>query len=105
MSAFDGVSVTREANVYYEGRVSSRTVTFSDGSRKTLGFMLAGDYRFETAAAEVMEVLGGSAQVKLPGSDAWVVYEPGMVFEVPAASAFALEVDTFLDYCCAYIEA
>ena len=31
MSAFDGVSVTREANVYYEGRVSSRTVTFSDG--------------------------------------------------------------------------
>jgi len=104
MSTFSEVTVTREANVYYEGNVSSRTVTFSDGSRKTLGFMLAGDYRFDTAAAEVMEVLGGSARVKLPGSDAWALYEPGMSFEVPADSAFELEVDAYMDYCCSYLE-
>jgi uncharacterized protein YaiE (UPF0345 family) len=104
MSVFNEVMVTREANVYYEGNVSSRTIAFADGSCKTLGFMLAGDYRFETVMAEGMEVLGGSARVKLPGSDAWVVYEPGMSFEVPAASAFELEVDAYLDYCCSYLE-
>ncbi|MEC8138825.1 MAG: pyrimidine/purine nucleoside phosphorylase, partial [Pseudomonadota bacterium] len=36
MSQFDNVSVLKKANVYFDGKVSSRTVVFADGSTKTL---------------------------------------------------------------------
>ena len=37
---FENVTILKQANVYYEGKVVSRTVLFPDGSRKTLGIML-----------------------------------------------------------------
>ena len=36
MSQFDNVSVVREANIYFDGNVTSRSVVFADGTRKTL---------------------------------------------------------------------
>ena len=104
MSEFNDVTVIREANVYYDGKVTSRTVTFSDGTRKTLGFMLAGEYSFSTAAAEVMEMLGGEMDVLLPGSTDWTTFKAGESFDVPADSSFDLVVREFADYCCSYIE-
>lgn len=103
MSEFNAVTVVREANVYYDGKVTSRTVQFEDGSKKTLGFMLAGEYSFETGAAEVMEMLGGEMDVKLPGSTQWKTYQAGESFEVPAHASFDLVVKTFADYCCSYL--
>ena len=41
---FETVSIIKKANVYFGGQVTSRTVVFADGSKKTLGFMQAGDY-------------------------------------------------------------
>ncbi|WP_372794160.1 pyrimidine/purine nucleoside phosphorylase [Pontiella sp.] len=105
MSEFKNVTVVCEANVYFGGKVSSRTVIFEDGSKKTLGFMLAGEYSFDTGAAEIMELIGGSMDVKLPGSDVWKTVEAGESFEVPANSKFDLVVTGFADYCCAYIDA
>ena len=67
MSLFENVTVTREANVYFDGRVSSRTIEFADGSRKTLGFMQVGTYSFDTGVAEVMEVLGGPGYGSVAG--------------------------------------
>ena len=32
MSEFNNVTITREANVYFDGAVTSRKVTFADGS-------------------------------------------------------------------------
>jgi hypothetical protein len=64
---FSNVTVVKKANVYFDGRVTSRTVIFPDGSRKTLGIMLPGEYTFDTGAPEVMEVLAGSMTVLLPG--------------------------------------
>ncbi len=32
MSEFNNVTITREANVYFDGNVTSRTVTFEDGT-------------------------------------------------------------------------
>lgn len=43
MSEFQNVTVVREANVYFDGKVTSRSVVFEDGTKKTLGFMLAGE--------------------------------------------------------------
>ncbi len=105
MSEFNDVTVVREANLYFGGKVTSRTVKFADGTRKTLGIMLAGEYTFDTAAAEVMEMLGGEMDVRLPGSDEWKTYQAGESFEVPANSKFDLMVKEFADYCCSYIEA
>jgi len=105
MSEFNNVSVVREANVYFDGKVTSRTVIFGDGTKKTLGFMQAGDYSFDTGAAEVMEVIGGEMDVQLPGSTHWKTVKAGESFDVPANSNFKLVVKEYADYCCAYIEA
>ncbi|WP_372748474.1 pyrimidine/purine nucleoside phosphorylase, partial [Litorivivens sp.] len=51
MSQFENVTIIKAANLYFEGKVSSRTVLFADGSRKTLGLMLPGEYTFGTEAA------------------------------------------------------
>ena len=105
MSEFNDVAVVREANVYFDGRVTSRTVKFANGSRKTLGFMLAGEYTFDTAATEVIEMLAGEMDVLLPGSTHWKTHKAGESFEVPAHSKFDLVVKEYADYCCTYVEA
>ena len=56
------------ANIYFDGRVTSTKVAFADGSWKTLGVMLLGEYEFGTDAHEVMEILSGELEVLLPGS-------------------------------------
>ncbi len=103
MSEFTNVTVVREANVYFNGGVTSRTVVFADGSRKTLGIAQPGEYTFNTAAAELMEILAGELDVKLPGSDGWRRFVGGEAFEVPANSSFTMRVNTLTDYCCSFL--
>ena len=103
MKSFENVSVELEGNSYFDGAVTSRTVNFSDGSRKTLGFMLPGEYEFGTAAAELMEITSGKLEVKLPGSDEWVSVKGGESFNVPANAKFKVKVSTITDYCCSYL--
>ena len=101
---FDNVTLIKKANVYFGGQVTSRTVQLADGSKKTLGFMQAGDYEFGTEAAELMEVLGGSMNVKLAGSDEWNTYAECESFNVPGDSKFSLQVpEGGADYCCTYL--
>ena len=104
MSEFKNVTVVREANVYFGGKVTSRTVVFEDGSKKTLGFMQAGEYSFDTGAPEIMEMIGGEMDVKLAGWDEWKTFAAGESFEVPGNSKFDLVVKEYADYCCAYLE-
>ena len=104
VETFENVSVVAKANVYFEGRVTSRTVLFADGSKKTLGFMQAGDYEFSTEAPELMEMLGGRMEVRLDGETGWNTYEAGQSFNVPADSKFSLKVAAGgADYCCSYL--
>lgn len=105
MSEFSNVTVVKAANSYFNGQVVSRTVKFDDGSKKTLGFMQSGDYEFATEAAEIMEVLGGAADVCiLDGTnESWKNYAKGDEFHVPANSSFKLKVSEYMDYCCSYI--
>ncbi|MBZ5638322.1 MAG: pyrimidine/purine nucleoside phosphorylase [Acidobacteriia bacterium] len=104
MDRFEKVTIVKKANVYYEGKVTSRTVLFQDGSKKTLGIMMPGEYEFGTADREVMEVLGGSMDVLLPGSAAWTTFATGQSYEVPANSKFKLKVGEVADYCCSYVK-
>lgn len=104
MSEFKGVTIVKKANIYSEGKVTSRTVIFADGSRKTLGIMLPGEYTFSTDEKEIMEILSGNLDVLLPISKDWVTMNDGAVFEVPANASFSLNVKTITDYCCSYIK-
>lgn len=104
MTVFENVTVVKKANVYFDGKVISRTVLFDDGSKKTLGFMMPGDYTFDTADKEIMEILDGELDVKLPGSDSWQKVVSGESFEIPANSEFSMKVKTPADYCCSYLK-
>lgn len=89
---FENVTIFKKANVYFEGRVTSRNVQFADGTRKTLGFMLPGEYEFKTGAREVMELLDGGMDVLLPGYSDWQSFKIGDTFDVPANSSFNLNL-------------
>ncbi len=104
MSEFTNVSVVKIANVYFGGNVSSRTIKFADGSMKTLGFMLPGEYTFNTADKEIMEILDGDLEVMLPGSDKWQAIKGGESFDVPANAQFTVKVNIPTDYCCSFIK-
>lgn len=99
---FSNVTVIKKANVYFGGKVVSRTVLFADGSKKTLGFMQAGEYDFNTDSEELMEVLSGSMDIRLRGDESFTTFEAGQSFVVPAKSGFAIIVKEYADYCCSY---
>jgi uncharacterized protein YaiE (UPF0345 family) len=102
MNEFKNVTVIKKANVYSDGKVTSRTVLFADGTKKTLGIMLPGEYTFGTDAKELMEILAGELVVLLPGETAWKKIRGGYSFDVPANAKFSLKVTTLTDYCCSY---
>jgi uncharacterized protein YaiE (UPF0345 family) len=103
MSEFKNVTILKKANIYFDGKVTSRTLIFEDGTRKTLGIMLPGEYAFNTGEKELMEILSGKMQVLLPGHDAWRTIEGGQSFEVAANATFKLRVETLSDYCCSFL--
>ncbi len=104
MSEFENVTVVKQANVYFDGKVSSRTVKFGDGSIKTLGLMLPGEYRFSTSDKELMEIMSGEVEILLPEHQEWMSVQGGESFEVPANAAFDIKVLSPTDYCCSYIK-
>jgi purine/pyrimidine-nucleoside phosphorylase len=103
VSEFKNVTIVKKANVYFAGFVTSRTVLFPDGSKKTLGIMLPGEYEFGTADKEIMEIMSGELDILMPQAKEWKEIKAGDKFEVPAQSKFALKVKTVTDYCCSYI--
>jgi len=103
MTQFDNVSVVVEGNSYFDGAVTSRTLNFRDGSKKTLGFMQVGEYEFGTKAAELMEITVGDLKVKLPKSHEWISIKGGESFNVPANETFQIKAETMIDYCCTYL--
>ena len=102
MSEFTNVSVVKAANIYFDGKVTSRVVIFPDGSRKTLGIMMPGDYEFGTDQNELMEIQSGELEVLLPGETEWKKISGSEDFSVPANTKFSLKVATVTDYCCSY---
>ena len=103
MSEFANVTVIKKANVYFDGKVASRTVVFADGSKKTLGIMQPGEYEFSTGDQELMEIMSGELDVALPGAAGVKGIKAGESFEVPANSKFRMSVKTLTDYCCSFI--
>jgi hypothetical protein len=103
MSEIKNITIKKEANIYYDGKVTSRTIILEDGSTQSLGIMLPGDYTFGTAEAEIMEMLSGELDIKLPNEE-WKTLNTPETFNVPANSSFDLKIKTVTDYCCSYIK-
>lgn len=104
MSQFSNATIVKAANVYYDGKVTSRTVILDGGAKVTLGIMMPGTYEFGTDAPEIMEILSGDLDVMLPGSSEWQKIEGTGTFHVPGQSKFKLEIRSVTDYCCSYVE-
>ncbi|WP_100408365.1 pyrimidine/purine nucleoside phosphorylase [Bacillus solitudinis] len=102
MSQFENVTLLKQANIYFDGKVTSRAVLFEDGTKKTLGIMLPGDYEFSTDVKEEMEILAGHLEYKLAGKD-WETINGKGTFYVPAEESFQLKVHSVVDYCCSYL--
>ncbi|HWP20490.1 MAG TPA: pyrimidine/purine nucleoside phosphorylase [Burkholderiaceae bacterium] len=96
----DNVSVRTQANVYFDGKCVSHTVTLPDGSRKSVGVILPGTLLFTTGAPEVMEGVAGSCEVKLAGDETWKRYGPGDSFSVPGNSSFEIRTSEPYHYIC-----
>jgi len=102
MSDFANVSVSKEANVYFDGQVTSRAIVLADGTQKTLGVMLPGEYEFATEVQELMEITSGELEVLLPGAAQWQTFGTDSSFEVPAAVTFGVRVKAITNYVCSY---
>lgn len=100
MTQFDNVSVTKQANVYFDGKCVSHSIELADGTKKSVGVILPASLTFGTGAPEIMELIAGSCRVKLAGSEEWVEYAGGQSFEVPGDSSFDIEVTETLHYVC-----
>ena len=96
----DGASIATQANVYFDGKCVSHTLTFADGTRKSVGVVLPSQLTFKTGAAETMECVAGSCDYKLPGTGEWRKSGPGDKFMVPANASFDIRVSQAYHYIC-----
>ncbi|MDP7592804.1 MAG: pyrimidine/purine nucleoside phosphorylase [Litorilituus sp.] len=104
MSEFSQVSIEKKANSYFNGKVTSRKITFADGSFKTLGIMMPGEYKFATKERELMEISTGDCDILLPDCGEWQSISSGGSFYVSADSEFEIKAKTVVDYCCSYLK-
>jgi len=90
-----------KVNEYFDGTVKSIAFEMTEGPA-TIGVMAPGEYEFGTAQREVMHVVAGSLDVKLPGAGVWETFASGSQFTVPANSKFQLKVTVDTAYLCEY---
>lgn len=101
---FANVTIVTKANIYFDGKVVSHTVLFTDGAKKTLGLIYAGSFHFGTGAPERMEIISGACRVTLDGSSETNAYSAGQFFDVPGKSGFTIEVASDIcEYICSFL--
>jgi len=100
---FESATIKCKANIYFDGKVVSHSLTFADGSKKSIGLVYPGTYKFNTAASERMEIIEGRCRAKVAGSETWTDYAAGTHFDIPADSSFEIEVgDGIVEYICSF---
>ena len=93
-------TVATQANVYFDGKCVSHTVTLADGVRKSVGVILPATLTFNPGAPEVMETVAGRCSIKLKGETEWKSYGPGESYDVPGNSSFDIRVTEPYHYIC-----
>lgn len=104
MSDFQNASVKPVANVYFDGGVVSHSIVLADGTKKTLGIIFPGTYRFDTVAAELMEITDGSCEIVVDGVETTRFIPTDESFDISANSGFSITVHSGVcQYICSYL--
>ena len=90
-----------KVNEYFDGNVKSIGFENEEG-RVTAGVMAVGEYEFGTSENELMKVVSGCLNVKLPGSESFEAFPTGAEFKVAANEKFQLKVEQATAYLCFY---
>ena len=93
--------IQMQVNEYFDGNVKSIGFENSEG-RATAGVMAVGEYEFGTSEHELMKIVSGALQAKLPGTDAFESFPAGSEFNVAANEKFQVKVDQTTAYLCFY---
>ena len=96
----DGVSVSTQASVYFDGKCVSHAVVLADGTKKSVGVVLPATLTFNTGAPEKMECVAGGCEYRLDGSSEWLKSGPGDTFSIPGNSKFDIRVTEAYHYIC-----
>lgn len=104
MEFYKNVKIEKKINIYFDGKVTSRNIYLHDGTKKTLGLMFPGEYKFDTEKREIMEIISGDLRVLLPKNDDWISIKAGDSFEIESNSSFELEIVSLTNYCCSYFD-
>jgi purine/pyrimidine-nucleoside phosphorylase len=94
------VSVNPQANVYFDGKCVSHSLSKADGTKLSVGVILPAQLTFNTGAPEIMECVAGACEYKLAGSDTWAKSSAGDKFHVPGNSSFEIKVTEAFHYIC-----
>ena len=97
--SFENVSVSKKANVYFDGKCVSHTVT-ENGIRKSVGVILPPNpLRFDLTTKEIMEVIEGTAYVSINGNEE-ETFTNNQSWTVEAGGYFIVRTDAPLHYVC-----
>ena len=96
---FDQVTVNKKANVFFDGKCVSHTVTLPSGERKSVGVILPSTLRFDLTTKEVMEVVDGTAHVSINGVEEQA-FAAGQSWTVEAGGYFVIRAEQPVHYVC-----
>lgn len=98
----NNLNVTTRANVYFDGKCVSHSLTTAEGEKLSVGVVLPSVLTFSTGAAETMECVAGSCEYRVAGTPNWQRSTPGHIFSVPANTSFEIGVEDTYHYICRY---
>jgi uncharacterized protein YaiE (UPF0345 family) len=101
---FENVKVAVRANIYEGGLCQSRTIIFPDGTRKTLGVYMPGDFEFDSHEPERVLMTAGKVELLFPGDKEWRTVKAGEFYDVPANCKFKVRCKEISEYVCDYFE-
>lgn len=103
MENIEDVEVCLKGNVYFGGRVTSRTFYKKTGERFTLGIITPGEYTFDVGDKEIVKMLNGTAEICLPGESVFHEVKEGETFVIPANSDYQIRTYGIVEYLCDYV--
>lgn len=96
------VDVLTKANVYWDGKVTSRTFFTADGARHTLGIITAGTYTFGVGDREIVTLIAGEVEVRRPVDTDWEKFAAPQAFEIQANCDYDIRTCGVAEYLCDY---
>lgn len=90
-----------KTNEYFDGKVKSIAFDSVEGPA-TVGVMAKGEYEFGTSTKEIMRVVSGAMDIRLPGSEEWKTYNAGDEFVVEKDQKFGVRIAGQVSYLCLY---